>query len=115
VDTPDITENNRAIKRERLPNRRSAETFQIQVAGLAYTCTIGRFPDGRLSELFLTNHRSGSDAGAAASDSAVVASIALQHGVPVDVIRKALMRDSRGQARTPLAAALDIVAGEIVP
>jgi hypothetical protein len=36
-----------------------------------------------------------------------VASFALQHGVPVDVIRKALMRDSEGRASGPLAAALD--------
>src|SRR5262249_18344750 len=41
--------------------------------------------------------------------SAVVCSIALQHGVPVETIRKALMRDSRGQARTPLGAALDLL------
>jgi hypothetical protein len=93
--------------RTRLPNRRLAETFDLEVAGLRYTCSIGRFPDGRLAEIFLTNHRAGSDAGAAASDSAVVCSIALQHDVPVEVICKALMRDSRGRARTPLGCALD--------
>jgi len=42
----------------------------------------------------------------------VLASIALQYGVPIDVIRKALMRDSRGQARTPLGVVLDLVANE---
>jgi hypothetical protein len=41
-----------------------------------------------------------------------VASIALQHGVPVDVIRKALMRDSEGRASGPLAAALDKLPGK---
>ena len=101
-----------ARKRERLPNRRPCTTFNVEVAGLAYTCSVGRFPDGRVAEVFLTNHRAGSDAGAAASDSAVVASIALQYGVPVEVIRKALMRDGRGHARTPLAAALDLIATE---
>jgi hypothetical protein len=33
--------------RSRLPNRRLAETFSIEVAGLRYTATIGRYPDGR--------------------------------------------------------------------
>jgi hypothetical protein len=38
---------------------------------------------------------------AMASDAAVVASIALQYGAPLDVIRRALMRDSRGRATGP--------------
>jgi len=96
--------------RRRLPNRRASETFAVECAGLNYTATISRFADGRLAEVFLTNHRATSDAGAAASDSAVLASIALQYGVPVDVLRKALMRDSRGQPRTPLGVVLDMLA-----
>jgi hypothetical protein len=91
--------------RQRLPNRRLAETFDIEVVGLRYTCTVGRFADGRLAEVFLTNHRAGSDAGAATSDSAVVASICFQYGVPIEVTRKALMRDGPGRARTPLSGA----------
>jgi hypothetical protein len=46
----------------------------------------------------------GSGIDAASKDSAVVASIALQHGVPVDVIRKALLRDSQRKASSPLDA-----------
>jgi hypothetical protein len=42
-----------AIKRERLPNRRQSETFDFEFAGLRYTCTIGRFRDGRIAEIFL--------------------------------------------------------------
>ncbi len=52
----------------------------------------------------------GSGIDAASKDSAVVASIALQHGVPVDVIRKALLRDSQRKASSPLGAALDAIA-----
>jgi hypothetical protein len=98
------------MTRARLANRRAAETFELEVAGLHYTCTVGRFADGRLGEIFLSNGRAGSHADAAARDSAVVCSIALQHGVPVEVIRKALMRDARGNPETPLAAALDAIA-----
>src|SRR5947208_12219762 len=44
-------------ERERLPNRRIGETFELEVAGLRYTATIGRFPDGRIGEIFLNNHK----------------------------------------------------------
>jgi hypothetical protein len=96
--------------RQRLPNRRLAETFSLEVAGLAYVCTVGRFHDGRVAEIFLTNHKAGSAAGIMASHAAVVCSLALQHGVPVDVIRKAVCRDGEGRASGPLGAALDLIA-----
>jgi hypothetical protein len=96
--------------RERLPNRRGSETFGFQCGPHRYTATVAYFPDSdRLAEIFLSNGRAGSDVDAAAKDSAVVASIALQFGVPVDVIRKALLRDARGAASSPLGAALDLL------
>ena len=100
-------------ERRRLPNRRGSTTFDVVVANLKYTATVSFFPGtDQIAGIFLTNHRASSDAGAAAADSAVVASLALQHGVPLEVIRKGLMRDSRGQARTPLGAVLDLIAAE---
>ena len=66
--------------------------------------------DGRLAEIFISNAKAGSHSDAAAKDAAVVASIALQHGVPIDVIRHALLRDSRGRASSPLGCALDLIA-----
>jgi hypothetical protein len=80
------------------------------VGGLRYTSTIGRYSDGGIAEVFLTNHKAGSTAGILASDSAVLCSIALQHGVPVDVIRRALMRDPHGKASSPLGRVLDRIA-----
>jgi hypothetical protein len=44
-----------------------------------------------------------------ASDQAVLASLALQYGAPLDVIRKALMRDFHGRATSPIGAALDAI------
>src|SRR5262245_32775042 len=66
--------------RERLPNRRYVETFDLMVAGLPYTCTVGRFADGRLAEVFLSNHKSNSAADTAARDAAIAFSFAVQHG-----------------------------------
>jgi hypothetical protein len=40
------------------------------------------------------------------------ASLALQHGVPLDVLRHALMRDSRRQPTSPLGIVLDRLAME---
>jgi hypothetical protein len=97
-------------ERQRLPNRRCAETFELEVAGLRYTCSVGRFADGRIGELFLSNHKSNSAADTNARDAAITFSIAVQHGADPEVIRKALCRDSQGCASGPLGAALDLLA-----
>jgi hypothetical protein len=95
-----------------LPSRRMAETFGLECAGLSYICTIGRFGDGRIAEIFLSNHKSNSAADTAARDAAIVCSLALQHGADIETIRKALCRDSQGRASGPLGAALDYIADE---
>jgi hypothetical protein len=94
-------------RRQRLPNRRASETFDLSVGKIKYRCTFSKLPDGRLGEIFLSNGKSGSDSDTAAKDSAVVCSIALQYGVPLETIRRALMRDARGHASGPLGVALD--------
>jgi hypothetical protein len=85
--------------RTRLANRRLAETFVLECGGLRYTCTVGHFPDGRLAEVFLSNHKSNSAADANARDA-------------VETIRLALSRDSRGHTTGPLGVALDLICGE---
>jgi hypothetical protein len=100
------------MTRTRLPNRRASETFDITAGGLNYRATVSRFVDGRVAELFITNHKVGSHADTAAKDSAVVCSIALQFGVPLEVIRHALMRDSQGRPNGPLGVALDLLAAD---
>ena len=99
-------------ERRRLPNRRGSETFNIESQGLRFTVTASRYNDGTLGEIFITNHKAGSMAGINAADASVVCSIALQFGVPLETIRRALMRDSQGRATGPLAAALDKLGGK---
>jgi len=102
--------------RNRLPNRRASLTFGFECGPHNYVATISYFPNtGELAEIFLGNGRAGSDVDAAAKDSAVVASIALQYGVPVNVIRKALLRDVQGRASSPLGRALDLIVGSSTP
>jgi hypothetical protein len=99
--------------RERLPARRRCETFDFDVpagaATLRYTASIGRYPDGRVGEVFLTNHKAGSGADVNARDAAIAASFALQHGADIEDIRKALCRETDGRASGPLGAALDLI------
>ena len=97
-------------ERRRLPNRRASESFAIQCNGLAFIATVSHFHDGCLGEIFLTNHKVGTDVDTSARDSAIVASIALQCGAELDTIRKALCRDGRGRAIGPLGVALDMLA-----
>jgi hypothetical protein len=98
--------------RQRLPARRSSETFSFQCGPHRFVATVSYFPGtNRLAEIFLGNGRAGSDVDTAAKDSAIVASIAMQHSVPLDVIRHALLRDARGVASSPLGVALDVLAG----
>jgi hypothetical protein len=73
------------IAREQLPTRRASTTFEFECGPHRYIATISYFPNGeKLAEIFLGNSRAGSDIDAAAKDSAVVASIALQYGVPLN-------------------------------
>ena len=98
--------------RERLPNRRFSESFTFECGGLRYHTTISRFADGRIGEVFLTNSKPASQSDVNARDAALAASLALQFGCPIDVLRKALLRDPRGVASSPLGMALDSLADE---
>jgi hypothetical protein len=99
------------MTRRRLANRRASANFSFICGQHQFTATVSYFPGtDQLAEIFLGNGRAGSDVDTAAKDSAVVCSLALQAGISVDAIRKALMRDSRGVANSPLGAALDMLA-----
>ena len=99
-------------ERLRLPNRRASETFDIEVAGLKYTATVSRFADGRIGELFLSNHKNNSGADTNARDAAIAFSFAVQHGADPEAICRALCRDAKGHASGPLGAALDAIAAD---
>ena len=98
------------MNRRRLTDRRLAETFELEVGGQRYTCTVGRLTDNSIGELFLNNSKSNSAADTNARDAAITFSIAVQHGADPEVIRRALCRDGQGRPMGPLAAALDALA-----
>jgi hypothetical protein len=96
--------------RNRLPSRRGHELLNFEHCGFRYTTGIGRFPSGKPAEIFLNTAKSGTMLEALAKDGAVFASIALQYGAPIEILLRALLRDSRGNASSPLGAALDLIA-----
>lgn len=97
--------------REPLPLRRASETFELKFGGLAmpHTITIGYYDDGRIGELFINGGKSGEVVEAIARDSAVIVSMALQHGVPIETIAHAITRDSQGAPQTIVGAVIDIL------
>jgi hypothetical protein len=99
-----------STERQRLPNRRTCVSFTFELDGLRFTASIGRFVDGRVAELFLTNHKSGNQSDTNARDAAIILSFALQYGADIDAMRHALCRDSAGRALGQVGAALDFIA-----
>lgn len=96
-------------QRRTLPPKRSHAVFNFEHDGLRYTCGVGFFDDGSIGELFLSTDKPGSQAETVARDAAVVASIALQFGTPISVLRHAVTRDDAGAAAGPLGRALDLI------
>lgn len=100
------------MTRRRLPHRRSSTNFDFEGGGLRYHATVSWFEDGTLGEVFVSNTKPSSQSDVNARDAGVAASLALQFGCPLEVLRRALLRDPRGKASSPLGAALDLIAVE---
>jgi hypothetical protein len=71
------------VTRQRLPNRRRSETFDVEAAGLHYTATVSRFADGSVAEIFVANHKRGNASDVAARDAGILISLCLQFGCPI--------------------------------
>jgi hypothetical protein len=95
--------------RDRLPNRRPAETIAFEHGGASFTMTAGRYEDGRIGEVFINAGHANSALDAIISDAAIAISLALQFGCALDTIRLAIKRDSSGAAASPSGAALDLI------
>lgn len=87
--------------RERLSDRRGSLSFNFEHDDRIYRATASRYPDGRLAEIFLDCGEAGSSVQQHAEATAVLASLALQHGVSAETIAHAV-------AGGPLAAALEL-------
>lgn len=100
-------------ERRRLPARRAARTYRLQVGGMTYHATFAVDGDGAPVECFLSAGKPGSPVEAAARDAGIVLSLALQAGVSAAAIRAALTEDHDGAPAGPIGAALDALATEL--
>lgn len=87
------------MTRHHLANRRANETYTFEHDGHRYRASAGRFPNGDLAEIFLDVAKAGSTLQQTAECAAILTSLALQHGVPLETIRHAV--------NGPVAIALD--------
>jgi ribonucleoside-diphosphate reductase alpha chain len=74
--------------RKRLPKRRRGVTFSGAVGGHLVTVTTGEHDDGSLGEIFVDMHKEGAAFRSVMSSFAIVVSIALQYGVPLEALIK---------------------------
>lgn len=106
--------------REKLPHRRASEVVEFDHVGplgngTRYTATLGYYADGRLGEVFVDGKMPSSEAGALAHDAAILISIAVQHGVPVEEMRSAMGRGEGGRPHSIVGRTLDILLAANVP
>lgn len=96
--------------RTKLPNRRASVTFTMRWQGIQYDVSIGTFDDGRAAEVFISGTKSGSDVESVSRDAAILLSLALQHGVGLDLIARAITRDHGNRAQSIVGAVIDAFA-----
>jgi hypothetical protein len=95
------------MSRRILPQRRSAETFQLRFWNQPVSVTVGYYEDGTPGEIFVDAGKTGQDVQSTARDVAVVLSLALQHGATVATIQHAVTRSGNGEAASILGAIID--------
>ncbi|MES2030873.1 MAG: hypothetical protein V4477_16960 [Pseudomonadota bacterium] len=98
------------MNRVPLPNRRMHEAFRFSHWGQSYIVGVGRANSAApITEVFLNCAKSGEQSQTLARDSAVLLSLALQYGVPLEVIGHAITRDSDGKPAGPIGTLVDLM------
>jgi len=102
------------MTRERLDNRRCSATVKFTHEHRSMLASYSVYPDGRAAEIFIDTSDPGSTMAAILRDAAVLSSIALQYGAPLETLCSALTRLENGIApASPIGSAFDTLLGEI--
>jgi hypothetical protein len=98
-------------ERYTLPARRAARTFEMGFGNhqATYVVTLGYSEPrkGPVYEVFISGAKIGTEMDAITRDGAILLSLALQHGVPLDTIAHAITRNERGEADSIIGAVVD--------
>ena len=76
------------LHRKRLPDTRSSITHKFEVAQHEGYITVGFYEDGRPGEVFIKIAKHGSTISGLLDTIAVLTSLALQYGVPIEVLAR---------------------------
>lgn len=106
----------RPARRRPLPNRRECITQTIVVGNGVYDASVGFDQYGEPKEIFLSGAKTGTDMAAVLADTGILVSIALQSGIPAELLAPSMSRVPAGWTEeavdraSVLGAALDLVA-----
>jgi len=98
--------------RNSLPQRRHSETFTMVHGNhrTPFDITVGYYENGMVGEVFISGAQSGSEMEAITRDGAIVLSLALQHGVPIETLKRAITRNRENKPDTVIGAVIDRIA-----
>ncbi len=101
------------MSREILKSRRAHEIVEFSFWNVDFVVGVGRrASDGAIRELFINSGKTGASMETMSRDCAVLLSIALQHGTPIDTMRKAISRNADGTPQGPIGVLLDMLSDE---
>ncbi len=100
------------MPRERLPDRRQAETVDLHYGGQRYHLTIGEYPDGRPGEIFLHGAKPGSDVDLLCDDIGGLVSRLLQYGDDPASLAAGIGRLGNGGPASIVGAIADMLAAK---
>lgn len=106
-------------QRQTMPQRRRAETATISFAGERYHVTTGFYDNSQPGEIFINRIRDkaaaklGGQLDGVCRDSAILLSLALQHGVSLTTIKHAITRDDDSAPSTIVGAIVEMIAGDM--
>ncbi len=100
------------MPRERLPDRRQAETVDLRHGGRRYHVTIGQYDDGRPGEVFIHGAKPGSDTDLLCDDIGVLISRLLQHGDSPAALASGIGRLGNGDPASIIGAVADVLVGK---
>ncbi len=101
--------------REMLPNRRHNVSFTLEFQGEKYDVTTGFYADGRFGEVFINRIQDKSAAklgqhlDGVCRDSAILMSLALQHGVKLSDLKHSITRDDDSTPMSIIGTIVDSV------
>jgi hypothetical protein len=102
------------MTRARLPDRRLAETIDLEHGGMRFSVTVGFYPDGRPAEAFTHGAKAGSTIDGLLDDACVVVSLLIQHGVDPRGLASSMGRLGDGHPASVIGAVVDLVAAASV-